>query len=63
MVIFIDLVKEIIEVFMDDFSMYGNSLKECLINLDKVFVRYEETNLVLNWKKYHFMVKEGIVLG
>ncbi|GKA41151.1 putative nucleotidyltransferase, ribonuclease H [Tanacetum coccineum] len=23
----------------------------------------EETNLVLNWKKCHFMVKEGIVLG
>ncbi|GKE47696.1 reverse transcriptase domain-containing protein, partial [Tanacetum coccineum] len=23
----------------------------------------EETNLVLNWEKYHFMVKEGIVLG
>ncbi|GKA79423.1 putative nucleotidyltransferase, ribonuclease H [Tanacetum coccineum] len=24
---------------------------------------YEETNLVLNWEKCHFMVKEGIVLG
>ncbi|GKA35672.1 hypothetical protein Tco_0722163 [Tanacetum coccineum] len=23
----------------------------------------EETNLVLNWEKYYFMVKEGIVLG
>ncbi|XP_027101291.2 uncharacterized protein [Coffea arabica] len=26
-------------------------------------VRCEETNLVLNWKKCHFMVCEGIVLG
>ena len=25
--------------------------------------RFEDCNLVLNWKKYHFMVKEGIVLG
>ncbi|GKA33615.1 reverse transcriptase domain-containing protein [Tanacetum coccineum] len=25
--------------------------------------RCEETNLVLNWEKYHFMVNEGIVLG
>ncbi|GKG30624.1 hypothetical protein Tco_0423112, partial [Tanacetum coccineum] len=25
--------------------------------------RFEDTNLVLNWEKSHFMVKEGIVLG
>ncbi|GJX61585.1 hypothetical protein Tco_0294485 [Tanacetum coccineum] len=25
--------------------------------------RCEDTNLVLNWEKYHFMVKEGIVLS
>ncbi|XP_019090653.1 PREDICTED: uncharacterized protein LOC109128508 [Camelina sativa] len=28
-----------------------------------VLKRCEETNLVLNWEKYHFMVQEGIVLG
>ncbi|KAL0413418.1 UNVERIFIED_CONTAM: Retrovirus-related Pol polyprotein from transposon opus [Sesamum radiatum] len=28
-----------------------------------VLQRCEETNLVLNWEKCHFMVKEGIVLG
>ncbi|KAK1660291.1 hypothetical protein QYE76_048450 [Lolium multiflorum] len=27
------------------------------------FLRCEETNLVLNWEKCHFMVNEGIVLG
>ncbi|GJT05924.1 reverse transcriptase domain-containing protein [Tanacetum coccineum] len=32
-------------------------------HLDKMLARCEETNLVLNWEKYHFMVKEGIVLG
>ena len=26
-------------------------------------VRCEQTNLVLNWEKCHFMVNEGIVLG
>ena len=25
--------------------------------------RCEDTNLVLNWKKCHFMVDEGIILG
>ncbi|GJR42725.1 putative ribonuclease H-like domain-containing protein [Tanacetum coccineum] len=28
-----------------------------------MLARCEETNLVLNWEKCHFMVKEGIVLG
>ncbi|KAI3758225.1 hypothetical protein L6452_05778 [Arctium lappa] len=31
--------------------------------LDRCLERCEETDLVLNWKKCHFMVKEGIVLG
>ncbi|KAK1696118.1 hypothetical protein QYE76_012815, partial [Lolium multiflorum] len=56
-------VNKIVEVFMDDFSVYGNSFDNCLRNLDKVLQRCEETNLVLNWEKCHFMVNEGIVLG
>ncbi|KAL0451692.1 UNVERIFIED_CONTAM: hypothetical protein Slati_1147300 [Sesamum latifolium] len=51
------------KVFMDDFSVYGPSFDACLNNLAKVLQRCEETNLVLNLKKYHFMVKEGIILG
>ncbi|GKB04980.1 hypothetical protein Tco_0833175 [Tanacetum coccineum] len=39
------------------------SFDHCLQNLEKMLKRYEETNLVLNWEKCHFMVKEGIVLG
>ena len=31
--------------------------------MDKVLKRCEEKKLVLNWKKCHFMVREGIVLG
>ncbi|XP_070035226.1 uncharacterized protein [Nicotiana tomentosiformis] len=57
------MVEDFLEVFMDDFSVVGNSFNDCLTNLDKVLARCEETNLVLNWEKCHFMVKEGIVLG
>ncbi|GJX40272.1 reverse transcriptase domain-containing protein [Tanacetum coccineum] len=51
------------EVFMDDFSIFGSSFDHCLKNLEKMLKRCEETNLVLNWEKCHFMVKEGIALG
>ena len=63
MAIFSDLVEDIMEIFMDDFSVYGDSFDLCLANLDRVLKRCEETNLVLNWEKCHFMVDEGIVLG
>ncbi|KAK1618757.1 hypothetical protein QYE76_024274 [Lolium multiflorum] len=61
--IFHGFCESIVEVFMNDFSVYGNSFDNCLRNLDKVLQRCEETNLVLNWEKCHFMVNEGIVLG
>ncbi|GJY21003.1 reverse transcriptase domain-containing protein [Tanacetum coccineum] len=61
--IFHDMVEDFMEVFMDNFSVFGNSLDQCLDNLDKMLGRCEETNLMLNWEKCHFMVKEGIVLG
>ena len=52
-----------IEIFMDDFPVVGASFDDCLHNLESVLKRCKETNLVLNWEKCHFMVKEGIVLG
>nr|GFB34843.1 reverse transcriptase domain-containing protein [Tanacetum cinerariifolium] len=61
--IFHDMVEKTIEVFMDDFSVFGNSFENCLSRLDKMLKRCEDTNLSLNWEKSHFMVKEGIVLG
>ncbi|GJT51863.1 putative nucleotidyltransferase, ribonuclease H [Tanacetum coccineum] len=61
--IFHDMCKDFMEVFMDDFFVFGNSFGTCLNNLSKMLARCEETNLVLNWEKCHFMVKEGIVLG
>ncbi|KAL5544690.1 hypothetical protein UlMin_008474 [Ulmus minor] len=51
------------EIFMDDFSIFGESFQSCLVNLEKVLDWCEKTNLVLNWEKCHFMVQEGIVLG
>jgi hypothetical protein len=38
-------------------------LINCLANLDKVLKRCQMADLVLNWEKCHFMVREGIVLG
>ncbi|GJW36670.1 reverse transcriptase domain-containing protein [Tanacetum coccineum] len=61
--IFHDMIKKTMEVFMDDFSVFGDSFSSCLSHLDKMLQRCEDTNLVLNWEKCHFMVKEGIVLG
>nr|GEW79408.1 transposon Ty3-I Gag-Pol polyprotein [Tanacetum cinerariifolium] len=61
--IFHDMVEKTMEVFMDDFSIFGNSFENCLSRLDKMLQRCEDTNLSLNWEKSHFMVKEGIVLG
>nr|GEW96000.1 reverse transcriptase domain-containing protein [Tanacetum cinerariifolium] len=61
--IFYDMVEKTTKVFMDYFSVFGNSFENCLSCLDKMLQMYEDTNLCLNWEKSHFMVKEGIVLG
>ncbi|GKB82811.1 reverse transcriptase domain-containing protein, partial [Tanacetum coccineum] len=63
MAIFHDIIKETMEVFMDDFSVCGDSFSSCLSHLDMMLKRCEDTNLVLNKEKCHFMVKKGIVLG
>jgi hypothetical protein len=63
MSIFSDMIEEIMEVFMDDFSIYEKTFDDYLENLDKVLQRCKEKHLVLNWKKCHFMIREGIVLG
>jgi hypothetical protein len=62
MAIFSDLIGKVMEVFMDDFSIYGKTFEDCLANLDKVLKRCQIADLVLNWEKCHFMVHEGIVL-
>ena len=61
--IFSDIKEIILEIFMDDFLVFGDSYEDCLENLQKVLERCQEKNLVLNWEKCHFMVTQGIVLG
>ncbi|RVW82832.1 Retrovirus-related Pol polyprotein from transposon opus [Vitis vinifera] len=58
-----DMVERIMEVFMDDITVYGGTFEECLVNLEAVLNRCIEKDLVLNWEKFHFMVRQGIVLG
>ena len=50
MLIFSDMVEDTIEVFMDDFSVLGESFERCLNYLSAVFKRCEDCNLVLNWE-------------
>ena len=63
MSMFSDLVEEVMEIFMDDFTVYGSSFEHCLNNLETVLQRCKDRQLALNWEKCHFMVTEGIVLG
>nr|GEY72909.1 reverse transcriptase domain-containing protein [Tanacetum cinerariifolium] len=63
MAVFHDMIKKMMEVFMDVFSIFGDSFSSCLSHLDKILQRCEDTNRGLNWEKFHFMVKEGIILG
>nr|CAN84029.1 hypothetical protein VITISV_024041 [Vitis vinifera] len=61
--IFNEMVERIMEVFMDEITIYGGTFEECLVNLEAVLNRCIEKDLVLNWEKCHFMVHQGIVLG
>ena len=63
MSMFSDLVEEVMEIFMDDFTVYGSTFDHCLNNLETVLQRCKDKQLALNWEKCHFMVTEGIVLG
>jgi hypothetical protein len=56
MAIFSILIEEVMEVFMDDFSIYSKTFEDCLANLDKVLKRCQMADLVLNWEKCYFMV-------
>ena len=62
MSMFSDLVEEVMEIFIDDFTVYGSSFEQCLNNLETVLQRCKDKQLALNWEKCHFMVTEGIVL-
>jgi hypothetical protein len=56
MAIFSDLIEKVMEVFLDDFFVYGKTFEDCLANLDKVLKRCQMGDLVLNWEKCLFVV-------
>ena len=62
MSMFSNLAEEVMEIFMDDFTVYGSSFEHCLKNLGTVLHKCQDKNQALNWEKCHFMVTEGIVL-
>jgi hypothetical protein len=43
-----DLIKKVMEVFMDDFSVYGKTFEDCMASLDKVLKRCQMADLILN---------------
>ena len=46
--IFCDLAEEVMEIFMDDFTVYGSSFEQCLYNLGTVLQMWKDKNLALN---------------
>jgi len=61
--LFFNMVERILEIFIDDFSIYGNSFNQYLHHLELVHQRCTEKNLILTWKKCHFIVRQENVLG
>jgi hypothetical protein len=61
--IFSYLTHDYVEVYMDEFTVYGDDFQQALGNLDKVLIRFRETNLSLGHKKSIIMLTKGIVLG
>nr|GEW86157.1 reverse transcriptase domain-containing protein [Tanacetum cinerariifolium] len=60
MAIFHDMIEQTMEVFMDDFSVFGDSFSTCLTNLEKMLKRCEDTKLALNWEKKPFYGQEAV---
>ena len=50
------------EVFMDDFSVYGTMYDHYLNNLSKFLQICVDLNLVLNWGKCHLWCKRELSL-
>ena len=60
--IFSEFLGDSLEVFMDDFSVFGNDFESYLAHVTKILEVCVRKRLVLSWEKSHFMVREGVVL-
>ena len=58
--IFSDLVEQCLEIFIDDFSVYGDPFEDYLTNLGKVLRRCWDKYLTVNWEKCHSMIKDDL---
>lgn len=58
-----NMIERFLKIFMDDFSTSGYSFQQCLHHLKLVLMHCREKQLTFKWKKDHFMVQNGIVLG
>ena len=54
--IFVNMLEDIMKVFMDHFFLKGSSFDSCLTHLENTLMQCPETNLVLNWEMCHIMV-------
>ena len=63
MAIFVDLIHECVEVYMDDFSVYGNTFEYALETLEKILKGCIESKLSLSNEKCFMMLTEWTVLG
>ena len=61
--IFVELVHDYVEIYVDDFTPYGCDFQEALSNLGKLLNKCIEINLSLSPKKCEFLMNAGIVLG
>ncbi|GKA43752.1 reverse transcriptase domain-containing protein [Tanacetum coccineum] len=52
--IFHDMVEDFMEVFMDNFSVFGSSFENCLENLDKMLASMERRKRFFSQAKYYF---------
>ena len=59
--IFFDFLGESLEVFMDNFFVFGDDFDSCLAHLTKILEVCVNKRLVLSWEKSHFMVPEEVV--
>jgi len=63
MSIFVELVHDAVEIYMDDFTPYGGDFEEALSIIGKVLHKFIDMNLSLSPEKCDFLMAEGTMLG
>ena len=61
--IFSDLIDEGLDIYMENFTPYGDDFDQALQKLEKVLERCISTRLCLSNEKCHMMITEGVILG